>query len=208
MLHGLALLCWPDLLQLIIICWKSICGGIKPEYPEENPRSQIQIDKSQPMCRARESKLTFCNISSAMVESLCAVSIAARAKFWACCALRSASVTFFTMSLTAIASSLKKIMTLSVFSQQVTAPAGGYKKYRKVKISTGWNEPLRLVKEFSFSWLDLRKSNSQAAWLGKKCPLARIMLFGFKKNDPILLATVIFFPKSMQHCKSTIKIIL
>ena len=31
--------------------------GGKPEYPEKNPRSQIEIDKSQPTCGARESNL-------------------------------------------------------------------------------------------------------------------------------------------------------
>ena len=29
--------------------------GGKPEYPEKNPRSQIEIDKSQPTCGALES---------------------------------------------------------------------------------------------------------------------------------------------------------
>ena len=29
--------------------------GGKPENPEKNPRSQIEIDKSQPTCGARES---------------------------------------------------------------------------------------------------------------------------------------------------------
>ena len=27
--------------------------GGKPEYPEKNPRSQIEIDKSQPTCESR-----------------------------------------------------------------------------------------------------------------------------------------------------------
>ena len=40
--------------QLLLPSVDFVEGG-KPEYPEKNPRSQIEIDKSQPTCGAQES---------------------------------------------------------------------------------------------------------------------------------------------------------
>ena len=46
---------WLPLYEPCVTSEHSVKKEGKPEYPEKNPRSQTEIDKSQPTCGARKS---------------------------------------------------------------------------------------------------------------------------------------------------------
>ena len=46
---------WQPLYGPCMTSEHSVKEGGKPEYPEKNPRSQIEIDKCQPTCGAQDS---------------------------------------------------------------------------------------------------------------------------------------------------------